>query len=232
VATAEPLISVIIPTLNEERAIASALARFDTLPGRWELIVGDSGSTDGTRDIAERVPGVRVLEVPRGRGAAMNAAATASTGDILLFLHADTALPTRAYALIAAALTDPRVSATGFHLRLDNPRRWYRIVWLASRVRLRVQRTLFGDQAIAVRRADFQSLGGYREQVLMEDHDLSQRLRRTGQLRLLPAEVVTSARRFERHGVLRTLALMTGLQLAYALGVSGDRLARWYRDVR
>jgi rSAM/selenodomain-associated transferase 2 len=225
-------ISVIIPTLNEAGSIAKALAQFEALAGEWELIVADSGSRDGMQEIVAAIPAARLVSVPRGRGAGMNGGAAVASGEILLFLHADTLLPQDAYTLITQTLADPRISATAFHLRLDRLEWRFRLVWLAGRIRLPVQRTFFGDQAIAVRRSDFERIGGYREALLMEDVDLSRRLRRVGKLRVLPAEVITSARRFERHGVIRTLAFMTGLQIAYALRIPADRLARWYADVR
>jgi len=225
-------ISVIIPTLNEAATIGSVLRQFATLPGGWEVIVADSGSGDSTREIAGQVAGVRVVTVSRGRGAGMNDGAALATGEILLFLHADSFLPRNAHLLITRALADRRTSATAFRLRLDRDDWPYWLVPVASRVRVRVQRTFFGDQAIAVRRADFARVGGYREALLMEDVDLSRRLRKLGRLRLLPAPVVTSARRFEQGGVFRTLVLMSGLQVLYACRVRGDRLARWYGVVK
>ncbi len=221
-------VSVIIPTLDEAGTIGAALRQFETLPGAWEIIVADSGSRDGTREIAASHAGVRVVAVPRGRGGGMNGGAKLATGGVLLFLHADTLLPHNAYALITEALVDARTSATAFRLRLDRDDWPYALVPLASRVRIPLQRTFFGDQAIAVRRADFERIGGYREALLMEDVDLSRRLRRLGKLQLLPASVVTSARRFEEGGVFRTLALMSGLQALYVCRVPATRLSRWY----
>lgn len=227
-----PLVSCVIPTFDEAATIGACLRQLSSLPGAWEIIVADSGSSDGTTRIAAATPCVRLVDAPRGRGAGMNAGAAVASGDILLFLHADTFLPRDAWRLIVTSLADPRASATAFHIRLDRQGWRYRLVALVSRIRIPVQRTFFGDQAIAVRRADFEAIGGFRELTLMEDVDLSRRLRRRGRLRTLPAHVTTSARRFERHGVARTLAFMTVLQSAYALGVSADRLARWYAAIR
>ena len=225
-------ISCIIPCLNEAGTIRTCLAQFDRLPGCWELIVADSASTDGTRKIASSFQGVRIVDAPPGRGAGMNAGAAKATGEVLLFLHADTVLPVDAWQFIVRAMEDEQTSATAFHLRLDRREFQYRLVEIASRIRIPVQRTFFGDQAIAVRRRDFEEIGGYRNQLLMEDVDLSLRLRKLGKLRILPAHVTTSARRFQRFGVLRTLAMMTGFQIAYSLGVPADRIARWYAAVR
>jgi len=224
-------IAVIIPTLNEAAIIADTLAQFDTLPGQWDVIVADSGSDDDTCAIV-RSRGAIVVDGPPGRGAGMNAGAAVATSDILLFLHADTILPPDAHAMILAALEDPAVAATAFRLTMDGTGWRYRLIPLISRFRVRVQRTFFGDQAIAVRRADFERIGGYPEPFLMEDVALSRQLRRQGKLRVLPANVVTSARRFEHGGMLRTLAFMSCLQIAYSLGISANRLARFYRHVR
>jgi rSAM/selenodomain-associated transferase 2 len=225
-------VSVVIPTLNESGVIRDALAQFERLPGEWELIVADSGSDDGTREIVAATRGARLVDAPRGRGVGMNAGAAAAKGDILLFLHADTRLPHAAWTLVTAALRDPRVAATAFHLRFDRDGPRYRFLAGVSQARIPLQRTFFGDQAIATRRADFERVGGYGERLLMEDVDLSRKLRRVGRLRTLPATVTTSARRFERGGVARTLLFMLGLQLAYACRVPADRLHRWYAPVR
>ena len=162
----------------------------------------------------------------------MNAGAARATGDILLFLHADTRLPTGAWRLITSALHDRCTSMTAFHLQLDRMDGFYQLVPWVSRVRVYVQRTFFGDQAIAIRRQDFLALGGFQEQLLMEDVDLSRRANALGRLKVLPARVTTSARRFERYGVIRTLAFMSGLQVAYSFGAPATRLARWYAAIR
>ncbi len=162
----------------------------------------------------------------------MNAGAELATSEFLLFLHADTLLPENAYRLILDGLAIPNVSATGFRYRSDRQEWSYHLLTMIGLMRFRVQRTFFGDQAIAVRRCDFDKVGGYHEPVLMEDIDLSRRLRKRGELKLLPAYVTTSARRFEQGGVFRTLALMTLLSIAYSLGVSAERLSGWYLHVR
>ena len=231
-ASDDTRISCVIPCLNEASVIVACLEQFKHLPGKWEVIVADSDSTDGTREIAAAYDGVTIVDAPRGRGVGMNAGATRATSELLLFLHADTILPDDAWQLIITALADKRTSATAFRLRLDRKEPMYKLVEVASHIRILLQRTFFGDQAIAVRRRDFQSLGGFREVPLMEDVDLSRRLRRIGRLTVLSAQVTTSARRFERHGVIRTLLLMTGRQVAYGLGVPAERLARWYAAVR
>ncbi|MFW6074896.1 MAG: TIGR04283 family arsenosugar biosynthesis glycosyltransferase [Chloroflexota bacterium] len=227
-----PVISVVIPTQNEARRISGALRQFQDLAGRWELIVADSGSTDGTREIASRIPSTKVISAPKGRGPGMNAGASQATGAVLLFLHADTLLPPGAYRYIIKSLRDPATVATAFRLSMDRPELRFRSLALVGDVRYLVQGTFFGDQAIAMRREDFERIGGYQDLALMEDVDLSLRLRRRGRLRLLPDRVVTSARRFAQGGVFRTLTLMTAFQLAYRLGIPAETLSRWYEEVR
>ena len=226
------LISVIIPTYNEEVALPHALSQFETLNGCWELVIADSGSSDRSLAIARRSGATVIEDAPSGRGAAMNAGAAVAMGDILLFLHADTLLPADAYEQITAELACPGVAATGFRLKMDRDLWRYRMLSHIATFRFRVQRTFFGDQAIAVRRQDFEQIGGYREPLLMEDVDLSRRLRRRARLKLLSSQVTTSARRFEKGGIVRTLAFMTFLQLAYAFGVSAKRLNSGYRHTR
>lgn len=204
------------------------LEQFERLGGRWQVIVTDSGSSDRTVDIARRSEATVVDNAPAGRGAAMNAGAERATGEILLFLHADTLLPDDAYAEITDALGRPEMVATAFRLRMDRDEWRFKLLSPIATARFRIQRTFFGDQAIALRRVDFERLGGYQEPDLMEDVELSRRLRRGGRLELLPGHVTTSARRFEQGGVFRTLARMSALQFAYALGVSANRLSCWY----
>lgn len=225
-------ISVIIPTLNEEAHLPATLTQFDRSPGNWEIIVVDSGSSDRTLDIAGAAGCTVIEQAPAGRGAAMNAGAERATGDILLFLHADTLLPAGAHSMICSAFRRSEVAATGFRLKVDRDEWRYCLLTPIATLRYRAQRTIFGDQAIAVRRRDFERVGGYRETTLMEDVGLSKQLRKLGKLELLPAHVTTSARRFEDGGVFKTLIRMTLLQMAYALGVPATRLARWYRPVR
>ncbi len=225
-------ISVIVPALNEALTLPSTLARLHH-PAFTEVIVVDGGSQDGTLAAAAlTAPTARILTAPAGRARQMNVGAAAAKGTVLLFLHADTLLPATAADDITAALADPLVVGGRFDARL-NPDRG--LLWAVGRMmswRSRVTGIATGDQAIFVRRKVFEELGGFPEIPLMEDVSFSQRLKRAGRIANLRSCVMTSGRRWEQHGPLRTILLMWTLRLLYFLGVSPQRLKRLYGDAR
>jgi rSAM/selenodomain-associated transferase 2 len=221
-------LSIVIPALDEAANLARVLPGLVAREPAAEVLVVDGGSADDSRAVVTRTPSVRWLPAPRGRARQMNAGARAARGDVLLFLHADTVLPDGAGAAILAALTDPDVAGGRFDVRLDSRRPLLALVgWLMNR-RSRLTGICTGDQGIFVRRTVFEALGGYPDIPLMEDVELTRRLKRHGRLVALPLRVVTSARKWEREGVVRTIVLMWGLRLLYALGVSPARLHRCY----
>jgi rSAM/selenodomain-associated transferase 2 len=227
------LVSVIVPVLDEERALPEALDRLGRLPGRFELIVADGGSTDGTVGVA-RARGARVLTtppLPPGRAGQLNAAAAEAAGDVLLFLHADTALPRHAFAQIAAALQEPGVCGGNFALRFDGADRFSR--WL-ERLAASLRRTgiYYGDSAVFVRREVFADLGGFRPLAIMDDYDFVRRLERRGRTVCLPGPAVSSARRWKALGVRRTLGTWVLIQALFTAGVPARRLARFYQQPR
>jgi rSAM/selenodomain-associated transferase 2 len=222
-------ISVIVPALDEGEGIEGAL-RSARDPLVCEIIVVDGGSTDDT--VARAGPAAdRVLHGPRGRALQMNAGARAARGDILLFLHADTHLPAGFAADVRDAVA---AGAAGgrFDVTLRGRHRLLPVIAQLMNARSRLTRIATGDQAMFVRRDVFEELGGFAEIPLMEDVDLSVRLRRRGATASLRRRVRTSGRRWEEHGVLRTVLLMWGLRLAYASGVPPARLAGFYRRHR
>lgn len=219
-------LSVIIPTLDEEATLASTLESVRRgVPGS-EVLVVDGGSQDGTLEVAGSSTGVRTLSAPRGRGPQMNAGAAAASGDVLLFLHADTRLPPGAGTLVVSALADPLVVGGSFVLGFDSTHPILRLSAIASR--LNVTWATYGDQAFFLRRSIFEKLGGFAPLPLFEDVELQARLRRLGRCVKIRTPVVTSARRFLRAGVVRQQALNAALLAAYHLGVSPERLAAWY----
>jgi rSAM/selenodomain-associated transferase 2 len=221
-------LSIVVPALDEAANLARLLPGLVAREREAEVLVVDGGSADESRAVVARVPGVRWVSASRGRARQMNAGARAAHGDVLLFLHADTMLPDGAGAAVLAALADPAVVGGRFDVRLDSRRPLLALVgWLMNR-RSRLTGISTGDQAIFVRRAVFDALGGYPDIPLMEDVELTRRLKRRGRLAALGLRVVTSARKWENEGVTRTIGLMWTLRLLYALGVAPARLHRWY----
>ena len=220
-------LSIVMPVLDEGKQLATALRRLQPLRERGdELVVADGGSKDETWAIA-RAHADRLVLGQRGRAAQMNAGARCSSGDVLLFLHADTALPPAADTLIGAALE--RGAQWGrFDVRIDGPELALRLVERLMNWRSRWTGIATGDQAIFMCRDVFGACGGYADLALMEDVDLSKRLRRGSNPACLRTPVITSARRWQRHGVWRTIALMWRLRLDYFLGADPRRLALRY----
>ncbi|HJY81598.1 MAG TPA: TIGR04283 family arsenosugar biosynthesis glycosyltransferase [Candidatus Binatia bacterium] len=223
-------VSVIIPALNEARNIAQTLTQVRQA-GESQLVVVDGDSSDGTPEIARSYADL-VLSAPRGRARQMNVGARAATGEVLLFLHADTVLPRGFPGMLAQALADPEVVGGRFDVRLDTPGYLFRVIETLMNLRSRWTRISTGDQAIFVRRETFLAVGGYPEIDLMEDLALSRKLKQAGNIACLRARVVTSARRWQQNGVLRTVVLMWTLRLAHFLGVPPARLKVFYRDTR
>jgi rSAM/selenodomain-associated transferase 2 len=225
-------ISVIIPTLNEEETIRATLDRLSH-PDFSQVLVVDGGSRDGTlRAVAAAAPTAKVLTSPMGRARQMNAGAAAATGDVLLFLHADTLLPATAAEDIQAAFGDSDVVGGRFDARLDHDRGIFWVICRMMSWRSRLTGIATGDQAIFVRRTVFEGIGGFPDIPIMEDIAFSARLKQAGRVAALRSCVVTSARRWERQGPVPTILLMWWLRLLFFLGVKPDRLKRLYVDVR
>jgi rSAM/selenodomain-associated transferase 2 len=221
-----PRLSIVMPVLDEGERIGAAIDALAPLVARGaELIVVDGGSRDGTADRA-RACGAVVLEAPRSRAAQMNAGAASARGGSLLFLHADTRLPDGADGLIAQAL---RTHAWGrFDVRIDGRHPMLRVVAAMMNLRSRLTGIATGDQAMFVTRAAFEQAGRFPQQPLMEDIELSARLRRVGRPACLAARATTSGRRWERDGAWRTILLMWRLRFAYWRGAPPAELHRRY----
>lgn len=219
-------VSIVVPVLNEASTIRECLARLRRDFPDCELLVADGGSRDGTAALAAQYG--RVVHSEPGRGCQMNTGAAASAGAILWFLHADCTIPVTALAALRSALADPAVVGGGLQLRFDQ--RSAGLNWLAYTSNHRARRLgwIFGDQAMFVRRAVFEELGGFPQIPLMEDLEMSRRLRRRGHLVILPVACTASARRLVQHGPWRMTVLMQVLKAQYLLGVDPERIRRRY----
>jgi rSAM/selenodomain-associated transferase 2 len=221
-------LSVIVPTLDEAAEIEATLARART--GDVELIVADGGSRDETVAIASRLADQVVLG-ERGRAAQMNRGARVARGDILLFLHADTWLPADFPAAMRRAIAGGAIGGR-FDVELRGTHPLLPLIARLINLRSRWSRIYTGDQAIFVRREAFEQLGGFPAIPLMEDIAFSAALRRLGPTAALHERVSTSARRWEKSGVIRTVLRMWSFRLAFACGVRPEKLARRYADTR
>jgi rSAM/selenodomain-associated transferase 2 len=219
-------LSIIVPALNEATGIVRFLTGLSGLRARGaQLIVVDGGSSDGTPTLAAPLANL-VIHAKGGRAVQMNAGAAQAQGAALLFLHADTGLPANADMLIAAALTQRHWGR--FDVRFDGSHPLMTMIAAMMNWRSRITGIATGDQAMFVRRETFSRLGGFAAIPLMEDIELSRRLKRIGRPACLPQRVTTSARRWQKHGVWRTVFLMWRLRLAYFLGADPRELATAY----
>ena len=223
-------VSVVVPTLNEAGTIGQTLTRIRQA-GQCELIVVDGGSGDETLEIV-RKSADRVLSAQRGRAYQMNAGAQVATGATLLFLHADTLPPPGFPYLIEQALIDPDVVGGRFDVDLDAPGWPFRMIAALMNIRSRLTHIATGDQGIFVRRETFKSIGGYPEWDIMEDLEFSRQLKRAGKVACLRNRVQTSARRWQKHGVTKTILIMWGLRLCHFFGIRPAALKAFYVDTR
>ena len=223
-----PSFSIIVPVLDEAPGIVAALEALAPMRNAGAaVIVVDGGSRDATRVLAAPLAD-RVIEAPRGRATQMNAGARESEADVLVFLHADTRLPPGALEAIAKGLARTGRQWGRFDVSIAGADPLLAVVALLMNARSRVTGVATGDQAMFARRDAFEAVGGFPEIPLMEDVALSKRLLRRTRPLALEVRAVTSGRRWERQGTLRTVFLMWRLRLAYALGADPRRLARRY----
>jgi rSAM/selenodomain-associated transferase 2 len=217
--------------LNEAPVLVRTLTAIRNGAPDAEIIVVDGGSTDGSVEAA-RPRCDMVLSAPRGRALQMNIGAARASGEALVFVHADTIVPATFARDIEAALRDSSVVGGRFDVHLDDNHPLCVLIGALISIRSRISRTGTGDQAIFARRAIFESLGGFPEIPICEDLDFARRLKRAGRVACLRATVITSARRWRKGGIMRTVLRMWTIRALYLAGVSPTRLARMYSDVR
>ena len=221
----EPKVSVIVPVLDDEAALDALLRQISPDPA-LDIVVVDGGASAAIAAVVTSRAGVRLLRSAPGRARQMNTGAAAARGEWLLFLHADSQLPS---GWLATLERDAAGAVGGwFQFALDDPAWQARWIERGTRLRCRLLRLAYGDQGIFVRRNAFERIGGYREIPIMEDVEFVGRLRRSGRTVELPLPLVTSARRWRSDGWFRRSARNVGLVSLYFAGVAPERLSRWY----
>ena len=219
-------ISIIIPVLNEAAIIEDTLCQL-RLSSEEEVIVVDGGSRDRTVPLAQAQEAKVICTAP-GRAHQMNRGAAVATGEILLFLHADTRLPPNYATLVRDALAAPKTVAGAFQLRIDGQGRSLRLVEKMVNGRSHFLNLPYGDQAIFLKADLFEEMGGFTNLPIMEDFAFVKRLQQRGRIKILPAAVITSGRRWQKLGVFRTTVVNQLIIIGYFLGVPLATLARWY----
>jgi rSAM/selenodomain-associated transferase 2 len=220
-------ISVIIPTLNEADNLGATLGPLQNI-AELEIIVADGGSSDATTRIA-KAAGARVITSRPGRSFQQNGGAAAATGDILLFLHADTLLPIGFDQMVRACLERDTVAAGAFKLSIDMGGIRKSFIETMANYRSKLLQLPYGDQALFMTRENFVKVGGFPEIEIMEDFALVGKLRKLGRVETLSAAVITSGRRWQKLGIFRTTLINQAIVIGYLLGLSPTSLASWYR---
>ena len=219
-------ISIVIPVLNEAEHLSAKLLALQVLRDRCQLIVVDGGSDDSSPTLAEPLVDKLILS-SRGRGRQMNAGAAQANAEILLFLHADTRLPEQAIHWIIQALAQGYQWGR-FDVAFDSPKPVFKLIAFMMNQRSRLTGMATGDQALFMTRAAFTAVGGFPEIALMEDIAISRQLKKIGKPACIKDKVITAARRWQQHGIGKTIVLMWWLRLAYFLGADPDDLAERY----
>jgi rSAM/selenodomain-associated transferase 2 len=220
-------VAVVIPTLNEASRLPGLLEDLHGVPLPLDVTVVDGGSRDDTVSVAQAA-GARVMSTKAGRATQMNAGASTASAEWLCFLHADVRLPQPARDDFVQAITVSGSDVAVWRLAIDGRGWWLRTVEYGALVRDRLGGLPYGDQGLIVRRALFDRLGGFPDIPVLEDVAFVRMVRRTSTIRRLPSPVVVSARRWETEGPYRTWLRNSALLIAYLLGASPHRLARWY----
>jgi rSAM/selenodomain-associated transferase 2 len=222
------MISVIIPALNEGDNIGRCIESVLNEGCECEIIIADGGSTDRTAEITAGFGEVKVISAKKCRGIQMNAGASAASGNILLFLHADTILEAGWKSEIMTTFEDTLISGGAFTFSIQSPLWKYRLVESWVKLRCRLCSLPYGDQAIFVRKSAFDLIGGYKNIPLMEDVDFITRLKKAGPIVILDKKAITSERRWIKKGLMKTAAMNQLIMLLYRFGVNPHRLARIY----
>ncbi|MEW6734935.1 MAG: TIGR04283 family arsenosugar biosynthesis glycosyltransferase [Acidobacteriota bacterium] len=226
------MLSIVIPVFNEENSLGQCLDTILTQPGDYEIIIVDGGSNDNTLAVAQARTGVRILTAIKGRGSQMNAGAQAARGDWLLFLHADTLIEKNTIATLTQLMAKASFEVGCFWHRFDSRHPWLRIVSLIHNLRFRFTHIIYGDQGLLIRRELFTRLNGFKESIVMEDIEFSERLRQVSRPICLPLSVITSARKFRAIGIYRATLKVLALMHAYGRHRKDTHRDLFFSDIR
>ena len=228
-----PLISVVIPALNEVECLPRLVDTLQEIGSIAEIIVADGGSADGTREWVLGRQGITLIDSPRGKGPQLNAGAARATGDVLLFLHADCQMNSNAWQALESAMAGPQIAGGAFHISFaEKAPSSLQLVEKGINARTTITRTATGDQGIFVRRSTFTGFAGAPDWPLFEDVELVRRIKKAGRFAVIKAPLTISGRRYIQNGVIQTALLIFALRLAFWLGVSPYRLKAWFNEVR
>jgi len=227
----DQVISIIIPTYNEAKALPGALDHLQAEEGDFEIIVSDGGSSDGTCELAKARSAIRVVTGAKGRACQMNAGARLAQGEWLLFLHADTRLPEGILRTLARDCEDRGLQAAGFRHRFSGDGRLLRFISWLHNTRCRITGILYGDQGLVIQSRLFWNLGAYPDVSILEDVIFGERLRRVARPALLPRCVITDSRKFEQRGVAKSLGHVLLILACHQLGLP-IRPRSFFDDVR
>lgn len=220
-----------MPVLNEADNLRKFLSRLH-LSGNEELIIVDGGSSDKTVSIAMEFT-KNVFKAKTGRASVMNFGAGKATGDILLFLHADCMLPDNGFTLIRDALSNGNIAAGAFSLRIDHPGLGFRLIETAANIRSRMTSLIYGDQGMFLLKEVFDHIGGFADIPLMEDIEISRRLRKQGKIVFIKPPITASPRRWLKEGMIYTTLRDWTIAFSYTFfKISPERLIKHYKEVR
>lgn len=225
------MISVIIPTFNEEKALPATLEHVFLQTGDYEIIVVDGGSTDNTLEILEQYPTVKLLTAPKGRASQMNAGAQEANGEWLLFLHADTHLPNGALECIENVSSNKNIDTGGFKHQFSGTAWGLRLISWLHNFRCRCTRVFYGDQAMFVRKALFNKLGGFPDTKKLEDLLLGEKLASVTQPYILDKYVITDSRKFEKKGIWLSLMRVFLIQVCHEFRLPFTS-QKFFNDIR